>query len=171
MNVWTTRNESRRNRILGLLSCIFIASVFLFISVGAWYFGSTHGEESFYPVADTLEFGMPYYNFYYGSGKENENKSLEGPDVLLSSPYDFNLGLHSTVFMLCELGLLVIQSFHALIICIFEQMRTRCSKGRELSEDVYSNITQSINFRFDLVSLLFDLVSNPLINIFIKIML
>jgi len=165
MNDSSRRSETRRSRILALLTVIFVASVGLFLGVVAWYFGSSHEEDSFYSTRDPFEYGMPYYNFYYGGTKGQENnKSVEGPEILLSSPYDFNLGLHSTIFMLCELGLLVIQSLHALVICVFEQMRTRTCKGKQMSEDTYSNLTHNINFRFDLISLLFDLVSFLIIS-------
>jgi len=146
MNDWTRRGETRRDRILGLLSFIFVASVTFFLAVGGWYIRSSHVAEEF---SDPLDFRISY----------SSRNVRTSPEPQTGSPYDFNLGLHSTIFMLCELGLLTIQTLHAIIICIFEQIRTRCFKGREMSEDAYSNITHSINFKFDLVSLLFDLVS------------
>jgi len=158
MNDWTRDGKKRRRRILFLLSFIFISSILLFLGVCGWYMSS----------AD------PVYRTRRLFGRH------EGLQKLKSSPYNFSIGLHNTLFMLSEIGLLVIQTLHALTICMFEQIAFKYNGRRsrrilldedELSEsnttnippanqneDLSSALSHHINFYFDLVSLLFDLV-------------
>lgn len=141
MNDWTRHGESRRRRILGLLSFIFFSSVSLFVAVCGWYMGSTSKPGDLLGAT-----GILMENHHHSTG----------------TAYDFNLGLHSAVFMLSEIGLLIIQTLHALSVCIFDQVSSKHRNTNKFSEDIYTNIAHSINFKFDLVALLFDLVRSLL---------
>ncbi|XP_021963030.1 E3 ubiquitin-protein ligase AMFR [Folsomia candida] len=164
MNDWSRRGQCRRHRILGLLCFIFVSSILLFVGVGGWYFCYASGAGS--KETDSLDIKPVYYGHGFATTTSSSSSGASARSSQESSsasaspgaPLDFNLGLHSVIFMLCELGLLVIQTLHVLIICIFEQVRTKWYKGKQISDETYSNISHSINFKFDLISLLFDLV-------------
>lgn len=162
MSDWSRRGQCRRNKILGLLCFIFASSILLFLAVVGWYVvssgvrGQTENGASPPFIHNSLEMKALYYNI----------KSSVGEVSAGATPTNFNLGLHSVIFMGCELGLLIIQTTHVLILAIFEQVRTKGYKEGEEEEttpkddEVYANIIHSINFKFDLISLLFDLVSS-----------
>lgn len=137
MNDGTRDAAKRRRRIIGLLSFILIISLSLFISVCAWYFKS---------------FECVHVSAENSSGSSN---------IGIPSGYDFNLGLHSTIFMLSEIGLLIIQAFHALLICSLAQIHAsfRNSADALEKEHLSASTVHAINYRLDLVALVFDLVN------------
>lgn len=151
---------TRSHRILSLLAAIFFVSICLFLAVILWFVNSSPKDfqEDFLDFKNIVPFIKPYDN-------EPEVTSVE---------YDFNLGLHSAIFMLSEIGLLIIQTFHALTVCVFDRLyfNRKTSKWNILNvlnksimiendseEDQYMCISQEVNYRMELLSLLFDLVS------------
>jgi hypothetical protein len=62
--------------------------------------------------------------------------------------------------MLSEIGLLVIQTLHALVVCLFDQIYFKSKEDEHCckNEDGYSGIAHMINFNFEILALLFDLV-------------
>jgi len=98
-----------------------------------------------------------------------EEEDAETDAVMLEShlrrsPYNFSLGFHNALFMVAEIGLLTIQTLHALSICFLEHLKQKYQRRRGdvvaqrgKSED--QSLAQSISFYFDITTLLFDLVS------------
>ncbi|ODM96644.1 E3 ubiquitin-protein ligase AMFR, partial [Orchesella cincta] len=160
MNDMTKLGEARRHRILALLAFILVTSVSLFLAVFTWFMKSVTVEQK-HDILD-LRY-IPSMSLF------TPNDDQEAMGLMR---YDFNIGLHSAIFMLSEIGLLVLQTLHALTVCIFEQLyfRHRVSKWNPVSiftpcaleeydeEDLYMCINHNINYRFEMVTLLFDLI-------------
>lgn len=163
VNDMTKASEARRHRILHLLVVIFVTSILLFSGVIAWFMNSSPKEFSkdFLDLSDIIPFTRPY-----------DETPVQEP----STGYDFNLGLHSAIFMLSEISLLIMQTLHALTMCILDQMYFRevSCKWNPLrifadkmysqndEEDLYMCASQDINYKFEIVSLMFDLVRKKL---------
>lgn len=143
MNDWSRDGEVRRRRIISLLCFILVISLGLFGGICVWYSHSSPKIE---------------YEMLQGPGYSKPTQALPS-----SRPYDFNLGLHSTIFMLSEIGLLIIQSFHAVLVCILDQVYSKCRRyylASENNENSTTGLVHAVNFRMDLVALVFDLVRN-----------
>lgn len=161
-------SEARRHRILRLLVFIFATSIVLFLTVALWFLSSSPKEFS-NDFLDLKSILIPF------------TRPFDDPSQVAGSQtgYDFNLGLHSAIFMLSEITLLILQTLHALTMCIFEQKHFRHKTwkwgpfdlladktyGESDEEDLYLCASQNINYKFEIISLLFDLVSLLLFSI------
>jgi len=143
MNEWSKDGKSRRKRILLLLTLIFGTSVFLFFSLLLRYIGPSFMSSAFYAVE---------WRFFQGQSRLYSQNGSPGPTRL-------TLGLHGLVFMLSELILLALQTAHALTLCCVDQFK-RFQRFSSPDDEKYSSIVHTVNFNFELVSLLFDLVSS-----------
>lgn len=181
INDTTKASEAKRRSIIRLLTFIFTTSIFLFVAVVLWFLNSSPKEfaHDFLDLKDIIPFPPKPINDLLSTAAATSGGAAS------SGGYDFNLGLHSAIFMLSEIGLLILQALHALTMCFFDQLyfqhklayKKCCNLLSSLSgspkseddksikddkndeEDLYLCASQDINYKFEIISLMFDLVS------------